>query len=145
MDELCPAKYNKNGKFGGIRDLDVMFILDVTASMSGSLNACKTEIRNIIDNIRKEFSGIGVRLSIVAFRDHHYNEEDRFEIFPFSKTIDHCVTFLNDLACKAATGNDTPEDSLGGLFQGLAQDWKAQNKYAILITDAPCHGRMYHT
>mmetsp|Transcript_30136 Transcript_30136/g.29409 ORF Transcript_30136/g.29409 Transcript_30136/m.29409 type:complete len:119 (-) Transcript_30136:449-805(-) len=117
-----------------------MFILDVTISMSGSLNACKCEIRNIINNIRTEFEGIRVRLSIVAFRDFTYDEEDHFEIFPFSREINDCVDFLNKLECKSSTKNDAPEDSLGGLFQGLAQNWKAQNKYAILLTDAPCHG-----
>jgi len=112
VDELRPSKNNKHG---GLRDLDVMFILDVTMSMCGSLNACKSEIRNIISNIRLEFAGINVRLSIVAFRDHAYEYNDRFMIFPFSPNVDACVEFLNGLSCKSAAGNDDPEDSIGAL------------------------------
>lgn len=41
-------------------------------------------------------------------------------------------------------GGDTPEDICGGFEAALKQDWKSNAKYALLITDAPCHGKKYH-
>jgi hypothetical protein len=41
-------------------------------------------------------------------------------------------------------GGDEPEDIAGAFEKALEQDWKSQCKYAILIADAPCHGKQYH-
>jgi hypothetical protein len=42
-------------------------------------------------------------------------------------------------------GGDTPEDICGGFQEALKQNWKSNAKYALLITDAPCHGKKYHS
>ena len=44
----------------------------------------------------------------------------------------------------ATGGGDGPEDVAGGFDNALKQDWQANSKYAIFITDAPCHGTKYH-
>ena len=41
-------------------------------------------------------------------------------------------------------GGDTPEDICGAFEQALNQSWNSTAKYAVLITDAPCHGKKYH-
>jgi hypothetical protein len=42
-------------------------------------------------------------------------------------------------------GGDTPEDICGAFKQALNQSWKSTAKYAVLIADAPCHGKKYHS
>ena len=41
-------------------------------------------------------------------------------------------------------GGDGPEDVAGGFENALNQEWKAKSRYAILLADAPCHGKQYH-
>jgi hypothetical protein len=63
-------------------------------------------------------------------------------VLPFTNSKDIVVKFINDLL--AMGGGDTPEDICGAFRQVLNQNWKSNAKYAVLITDAPCHGKKYH-
>jgi len=38
------------------------------------------------------------------------------------------------------SGNDEPEDLLGGLDQALHLEWRSFTRLIVLIADAPCHG-----
>jgi len=88
-----------------------MIIIDCTGSMSSWINACKEEIKSIINSIQTQFYGLKVRISIVGYRDH-CDGNKRLEVFPFSNDIQACVKFLSDL--RASGGGDTPEDICGG-------------------------------
>mmetsp|Transcript_29480 Transcript_29480/g.21932 ORF Transcript_29480/g.21932 Transcript_29480/m.21932 type:complete len:155 (+) Transcript_29480:467-931(+) len=111
--------------------------------MTNQLEACKVEIRNIIARLQQQFRGLQIRIAIVAFRDHHYGN-DNIHVFRFSANVAECEKFLSQLMCKSAPGNDYPEDVVGGMLAGLSLNWKANSRYAIIITDAPCHGKAYH-
>lgn len=108
--------------------------------MSSWIKVCVDEIKNIIEFIEISFHLIKIRVSVIGYRDH--GDRDQFQIFPFSEDIDNCRKFISKLT--AAGGNDTPEDIAGAFDHALKQDWTAQTKYAVLITDAPCHGSKYH-
>ena len=44
-------------------------------------------------------------------------------------------------------GDDPPEDIKGAVQAALDEkrlEWKAKHKFLIIITDAPCHGKIYH-
>ena len=45
---------------------------------------------------------------------------------------------------KAGGGGDTPEDLCGALELGKNKSWKGKTRFAILVTDSPCHGNKYH-
>jgi hypothetical protein len=71
------------------KSLDMMFIIDCTGSMSRWIDACKTEIKSIIDFLRNQHLNIKIRVSIVAYRDHC--DGDRIsEVFSFSDNIEEC-------------------------------------------------------
>ena len=53
----------------GSRSLDLMFIMDCTASMSSWIEACKVEIKAIIAFIQTQFFKMKVRVSIIGYRD----------------------------------------------------------------------------
>ena len=58
----------------------------------------------------------------------------------FTSDIDSLVTFIDEV--QATGGGDTAEDIAGGLNQDLSMNWREKSaKYAILIADAPCHGK----
>ncbi len=59
----------------GNNSLDMMFIIDCTASMSPWIEACKKEIKSIIEFVQNKFLYIMIRVSIVAYRDHTYGEK----------------------------------------------------------------------
>lgn len=124
----------------GNKTLDMMFIIDCTGSMGSWIEACKREIKSIIDCIRNQFFNIQIRVSIVAYRDHCDGNQIA-EIFPFSQNIEACQQFIKKLV--ATGGGDGPEDVAGGFENALKQDWQGQSRYAILLADAPCHGKKY--
>jgi hypothetical protein len=70
------------------------------------------------------------------------DKEKNLQVLPFTKEKDAALGFISKLT--AYGGGDTPEDICGGFEQALKQDWKSNAKYAVLITDAPCHGKKYH-
>lgn len=123
------------------KDLDLMFIIDCTGSMSTWIEACKVEVKSIIDHVLNTFIGIQVRISIVAYRDI-CDEPRNIDVFGFNPDVGACVSFLTKL--KAYGGGDGPEDVAGGFAAALKQDWKAKTRYAVLLADAPCHGNQYH-
>lgn len=119
-----------------------MFIIDCTGSMSSWIEASKNYMIQIIDFIRKNNEGALIRVSIVAYRDI-CDPSTRFEVKAFTDKIDELIVpFISKLS--ASGGGDTPQDLLGGLELAVKQSWNSRAKFAIIITDAPCHGRKYH-
>ena len=114
-----------------------MFILDCTGSMGSWITASKDEITSIIEYVRTQNYGIQIRVSIIAYRD--IRDTKRFEVLPFTEETALPKKFLAGL--EADGGDDGPEDIAGGFQRGLEQDWQAKARYAVLIADAPCHGR----
>ncbi len=100
----------------GSKTLDMMFIIDCTGSMGCWIEACKKEIKSIIDCVRNQHFGIQIRVSIVAYRDHCDGDRIK-EIFPFSNDIVACRKFLERL--DACGGGDCPEDVAGGFENAL--------------------------
>jgi von Willebrand factor type A domain len=115
----------------------MMFIIDCTMSMGDWIDACKKEMKSIINCVRNQNFNIQIRVSVVAYRD--LTSEKNAEVFPFSDDIEKCQAFIDQL--RLYNGGDDPEDVAGGLENALNQDWNAKSKYAILICDCPCHGQ----
>ncbi len=92
-----------------------MFIMDCTGSMSPWIEACKREIKSIIDCLRNQYFNIKIRVSIVAYRDYsvYKPQENMYSIFEFSTDIEKCLIFLKNL--EAIGNNDLCEDVAGGL------------------------------
>lgn len=118
-----------------------MFLVDCTGSMSTWINAVKKELKDIVIYILDSNPYADIQISFVGYRD--IKDSVRFEIMNFTSDIDSLVTFIDEV--QATGGGDTAEDIAGGLNQGLSMNWREKSaKYAILIADAPCHGKKYH-
>ena len=105
------------------------------------IDACKKEINSIVDCVRNQNFNIQVRVSVVAYRDF-YDLPNISEVLPFTEDIAVCKRFIEKLT--PLNGGDYPEDVVGGLENGLIQNWMAKTRFAVLIGDAPCHGKQYH-
>ena len=107
----------------GKKSLDIMFIMDCTGSMSPWIEACKREIKSVIDCIRNQYFNIQIRVSIVAYRDYSVSnpEKNMYDLYPFSTNIEECLVFLKNL--RAIGNRDLCEDVAGGLNHALQMEW----------------------
>ena len=69
----------------------------------------------------------------------------RFDVMPFSESIEEVKQFINQRA-KVFGINDDPNDMQGGLKLSLLQDWTEEAvKRVVIISEMPPHGKKYHT
>ena len=124
-------------------NLDIMFIMDLTGSMGIWLTEAKKSVKNIIEEITDNNPGAKIRMSFIGYRDFlDVNEKRQYDSQEFTENIDEFNNFLSKLDCSG--GGDEPEDIVGALRQALNMNWISNAKYAVLVCDAPCHGKQYH-
>ena len=124
-------------------NLDLMFIMDLTGSMGIWLDEAKKSIKDIIEEITENNPGSKIRLSFVGYRDFNMVDEKRvYNSKEFTENIKEITDYISTLGCFG--GGDIPEDIVGALKHALNMRWESEAKYAILVCDAPCHGKQYH-
>ena len=114
------------------KKLDLAVAFDDTGSMQPQINAMKSKVQSLIDQIRA--SGIDARYALVTFKDDvTVRTKWTNDTEVFKKTVNALV---------ANGGGDEPEDSLDAIetvtsmpFRGDAQ------KVVLLITDAHAHSK----
>jgi len=135
-----------NGDIDKIKNqtrLDLLFIMDITNSMDFFLDQVKNNILKIISTIQKECAGIEIFLGFIGYKD--FNELDLDEEYiNLEFTTDYESIKKNIEFVKVGGGGDIAEDLCGGLELGIKKDWKGKTRFAILVTDSPCHGNKYH-
>ena len=124
--------------------LDIMFIMDITGSMGMWLKEAKENITNIIDEIFENNPGSQIRVSFVGYRDFtEMNElQGHYVSLDFTKDINDVKKFISSIDCFG--GGDEPEDVVGAFNIALNMNWVSDARYAVLVCDAPCHGKKYH-
>ena len=121
-------------------DLDVVFLMDCTGSMSYYINETKEKIEYVVNFVKEEYENT-VRIAFVGYRDHSDGDK-RIECIPFTGDISQFKECLQDI--KACGGDDTTEDVLGGLEKVGELNWSSNIKVLIHIADAPQHGQRFH-
>ncbi|HEU5117306.1 MAG TPA: vWA domain-containing protein, partial [Isosphaeraceae bacterium] len=53
-----------------LKELDLAFVIDTTASMQNTIDAVKTLAKQLVDTTRRQYSGMRLRLALVEYRDH---------------------------------------------------------------------------
>jgi hypothetical protein len=64
---------------------------------------------------------------------------------PFTQDVNQVSRFLADVRPLNNGNQDSAEDMVGGLLKARDLSWSAATRVLILIADAPCHGRQYHS
>jgi hypothetical protein len=123
--------------------LDLLFIMDITNSMDTYLNQVKQDILEMISTIQTECAGIDIFLGFIGYRDF-MDLDLGGEYINLEFTTDYESIRKNIEFVEADGGGDTPEDLCGGLERGKNKDWRGKTRFAILVTDSPCHGTKYH-
>ena len=124
--------------------LDLLFIMDITESMQDLLDETRDSINYILDKIKRDSPGIDVRFAYEGYRDFaDLKEGEKYYTVDFETDMDVFKKQLENIVAKG--GGDDAEDVAGGLYAGYNMSWRSNARYAILIADAPGHGKKYHT
>jgi hypothetical protein len=133
----------KNGRFFVDSTLDVVFAIDTTGSMEPYIHAVRDNILKIMEDVF-EFSQ-GVRVGIVAYKDHGDEGEDEFyltKILPLTFDKKAVVKFLGSPDLYIGVGGDGAEALECALSDTVNLNWSASTtpKAIVLIGDKPAHG-----
>ena len=131
------------GKQINMVTLDLLFIMDITESMQDLLDETRNSIKYILDKIKRDSPGIDVRFAYEGYRDFaDLKDGEKYYTIDFETDMDTFKKKLEGIVAKG--GGDDAEDVAGGIFAGLNMSWRSNARYAVLISDAPGHGKQYH-
>ncbi|KAK0646891.1 hypothetical protein B0T16DRAFT_511437 [Cercophora newfieldiana] len=120
---------------------DLLFLMDTTRSMRDYIEAAKSQVRSVVDDLGVAFyREAEIRIAVVGYKDHM--DSPNIQFLDFTSSVSTVHSFLDRL--DATGGDDPPEDVLGGLRQALEASWMHQTRCIIHIADAPPHGRTLH-
>ena len=123
--------------------LDLLFIMDITNSMDVYLDQVKRQVLDIINEIRRECAGIEIYIGFIGYRD--FSDLDFGESYINLELTEKYENIIQNIKyLKAEGGGDIPEDLCGALEFAKEKKWKGKSRFAILVTDSPCHGRKYY-
>ena len=120
--------------------LDILFIFDITESMPDILEEFKKSFIYLQKKIKSNSPGIDVRFAFECYCD--ISDPKNYCEIDFETDIIKIKEIIDKL--KAEGGEDDAEDVAGGFNKGLNLSWKSNARYAVLIADAPGHGKQYH-
>ncbi|CAD8150346.1 unnamed protein product [Paramecium pentaurelia] len=122
--------------------LDVCFIVDVTGSMDHYKDQTKMSVQQSLQIIKKA-TNRDTNWASVCYQDKaELRQLGKYYEFPFSKEQEKLQQFFDNIACDG--GGDAAEDIRGAIKQVCKLSWPSIFRIAILICDAPCHGKKYH-
>ncbi|HVV99313.1 MAG TPA: vWA domain-containing protein [Planctomycetaceae bacterium] len=117
--------------------VDVCFLLDVTASMQPQIDGVRRGITSFADELSKR--KLDSRFGVVAFRDRFRGEEPEILSFRDGAFTADTAEFRQQVErLRAQGGGDAPESSLDAVVTGTEQPFrKDATRVLVLITDAP--------
>jgi Mg-chelatase subunit ChlD len=130
------------GPAGGAKDrpeVEVVFCLDTTGSMSGLIDAAKRKIWSICNQIAAGKPTPQLRVGLVAYRDRG----DAYVTKVFDLTDDLDAVYGHLMSLQAQGGGDFPESVNQALHESVTKVKWGQGKKALkiifLVGDAPPH------
>ena len=123
-----------------VPEIEVVFVLDTTSSMSGLIQAAKEKIWSIASTMASANQNPNVKMGLVAFRDRGDDYVTR--VYDLSDDLDSMYAEL--MAFRAEGGGDGPESVNQALLEAVnsiswSQSSKDVYKVAFLVGDAPPH------
>ena len=124
---------------GAYAQVDLVFVLDTTGSMSGMIAATKQKIWSIVSALTEIDSETEIRLGFVAYRDR----KDAYVTRRVPLTRDIDAAYVQLMGFEAGGGGDTPEsvnqalDEAVNLFQWSRTPGTL--RVIFLVGDAPPH------
>ena len=117
-------------------NVDLMFVVDATGSMTDEINYLKTELLDVMNRADNQVPGT-MRYASVFYRD--FGDAYVTRATGFTSTKNTVVDFVKDQ--NADGGGDFPEAVEEALKTAMQQNWStnARARILFLILDAPVH------
>ena len=128
-----------SGGVVGSSELDLAFVVDTTGSMGDDINAVKSNLNAIVDQL--EASTASYRIAVIDYRDFPDRTGDARDYparvaLDFSSDTVQIRNAINGL--NLGFGGDGPETMWSGLVQAMDLDWRpGVKKVALQFGDAP--------
>jgi len=122
--------------------VDLLFIVDVTGSMSGFISDAKQKMKFVLSSLKKQFE-IDLKVGLSLYRDH-LSQDTSFVTAVFDlASIDEVKDKIDKIT--VGGGGDHPEAVIDGIIDGITDmKWREDSRrIAFLIGDAPAHGMIY--
>lgn len=123
------------------KDVEVVFVLDTTGSMTSLIDGAKKKIWSIANTIVDQYPDATVRMGLVGYRDL----DDEYVTKHFPLTTDIQGIYAHLLGFEANGGGDTPESVNEALDIAVTKmGWsdlnnKQTKRIIFLVGDAPPH------
>ena len=125
-----------DGEYTTSKNLEIMFVIDATGSMSDEMRYLKAEINDVIGKVREANEGSTVSLAMMVYRDVRDEYVTRYS--DFTENIADQQEFLSRQ--NAAGGGDIEEAVETALDEAINKQWSADStKLLFHVADAPAH------
>ena len=123
--------------------LDILFIIDSTMSTNTYLEDIKKNFNEMIKDICKKCPTATIFIGFIGYTDFsELDLGDQYIDINFTDKKEEISKKIENL--EPHGGGDEPEDLAGAFDLALQKKWKGFSRFAILATDAPCHGMEFH-
>jgi len=135
-----------------LKYIDLVFLLDSTASMNCYSKDIKKIILKIIYDLEKTLSKFFfeeidiLKVGIITYKDHE--DEEKTYLINIETNLTSDIKNIKNILTNIEYigGKDEPEAVLDGL-NSVVNDitWRENStRFLVHISDAPCHGKKYH-
>jgi hypothetical protein len=143
LPEIAEEDYQniKNIKISN-KEVDILYLVDATGSMGNEINAAKTHVINIFEEMKKKYKEYKFRFGAVFYRDQVDSPSDKNEHFQLTDNMNNLKKDISKI--DPYGGNDIPEDWVAGYKIALNDiKWGNGIRLIIHIADAGAHGYEY--
>lgn len=138
--ELTLTKEELDLTMDKVNTIQLMFVIDTTGSMGDEIRYLKSEIADVINQVRAANEDTFITLGLVFYRDRGDDYVTRF--YDFESNIDLQQPRLNKEY--ADGGGDFPEAVAEALNKALEAQWSEKaTKILVHVADAPDHASNY--
>lgn len=119
------------------KNLDILFIMDATASMEDEMYFLKNEFQDVMNRCYKQLNDFQIKSGAVFYRD--VDDEYITRSIEFDDNIENVLYFIQSQ--NADGGGDYPEALDQALDTALSLNWSedAFARIAFIFLDAPAH------
>lgn len=113
---------------------DIVFVIDTTGSMSGTINNVRTNVNSFVDMLA--LRDVDVRLGIVEYKDIYADGMASTKVWGWQSSVAEFKQTMSKLY--ASGGGDTPETTVDALEAARRMDYRSfASKFIVTFTDAP--------
>lgn len=124
--------------------LDLLFIIDCTNSINTYLSDIKKNFDKMINDIWDNVPTAKIHIGFIGYTDFSEIEfGEEYININFTEDKTKIVEKIKNL--EPHGGGDEAEDLAGAFELSLNKGWKGFTRFAVLATDAPCHGEEFHS